>query len=293
MDPTERLTAADPLPEAERLSEAAQREADALLARILAEEPAAKPARRARRHWLPAVVATAAAIALALIVIDVVDEEAPGPSVVDRAVAAVSVENSIYHTVEVLTFGHQHAYREGWFGARVSHQKIYYHRGKLAVEEVLRPRLTRPGRHVGTIFDAEHNLLQDVRPQRGTRNPDFPEIDPSEDPAAALSEFQREGILRLAGSEEFEGRKVYRLVGDAPHRRGIRVNRLVYLVDAKTYYPVLLKWVFARHDPARVRFTSRFTTYERLPATAQNRRLLKMDPHPGATVLDHYGKRIR
>ena len=293
MDPIERLTAADPLPEAERLSDAEQVEADALLARIVAEEPATKPARRARRHWLPAVAATAAAAVFALVAIDVVDEDAPGPSVVDRAVAAVSVENSIYHTVQVLTFGHQHAYVQGWFGPRVSHQKIYYHRGKPATESVLRPRLTRPGRHVGIVFDAEHNLIQRARVYRGGGNSDFPEFDPSEDPAASLREFQREGRLRLVGSEEFEGRKVYRLVGDAAHKRGIRVNRVVTLVDAKTYYPVLSKWVFARHGPARVRFTTRFTTYERLPATAENRKLLQMDPHPGATVLDHDGKRIR
>jgi hypothetical protein len=293
MDPIERLRAADPLPEAERLSEADQREADALLARIVAEEPATKPARRARRHWLPVVAATAAAAVFALVAIDVVDEGAPGPSVVDRAVAAVSAENSIYHTVEVITFGHQHAYREGWYGPRVSHQKIYYHRGQLAVESVLSPRLTRPGRHTGAIFDAKHDVLQHVHPSRGGGSSDFPEFDPSEDPVAALKEFQRQGRLRLVGSEEFEGRKVYRLVGDAPHRRGIRVNRSVVLVDAKTYYPVLTEWVFARHGPARVRFTTRFTTYERLPATAENRKLLKMEPHPGATVLDRYGKPIR
>jgi hypothetical protein len=293
MDPMERLIAADPLPEAERLTEADQADADALLARILAEEPPAKPARRARRHWLPAVAATAAAIALALFVIDVVDEDAPGPSVVDRAVAAVSVQNAIYHAVEVITLGHQHVYREGWYGPGVVHQKISYHRGKLAAETVIRPRLTRPGRHVVTVFDAEHNLLQRSRMYGGGQSPGFPEIDPSDDPSAALRQLQRDGSLRLAGSEELDGRKVYRLMGDAPHRRGIRVNRLVYLVDAKTYYPVLWEWVFAKDGPARVRAKARFTTYERLPATAENRKLLKMDPHPGATVLDRYGKPIR
>jgi hypothetical protein len=286
MDPMERLTAADPLPEAERLTDAERAEADALLARIVAEEP--KRASRPRRRWVPAVVATAAAIALALIVIDVVDQGAPGPSVVDRAVAAVSVENSIYHTVAVLTYGHQHGYREGWFGPRVTRQKLYAfrdgRRGKLLLEEVIRPRLTRAGRHrhVGIVFDAEHNLIQRIPMGGGGGESDFPEIDPSRDPAAGLRELQREGRLRLVGSEEFEGRKVYRLVGDVAHQRGIRVNRLVYLVDAETYHPVLLEWVFAQHGPARVRFTARFTTYERLPATAENHKLLKMDPHPGA-----------
>jgi hypothetical protein len=288
MDPIERLTAADPLPEAERLTDAEQAEADALLARIVAEEPATKPARRARRHWLPAIAATAAAIALALVAIDVVDEDAPGPSVVDRAVAAVSVENSIYHTVAVLTFGHQHGYSEGWFGPRVTRQKLYAfrngHRGKLILEEVIRPRLTRTGRHrhVGIVFDPKHNLIQRIPMGGGAGESDFPEIDPSKDPAAGLRELQREGRLRLVGSEQFEGRKVYRLVGDVAHQRGIRVNRLVYLVDAKTYYPVLWEWVFAQHGPARVRATARFTSYERLPATAESRKLLKMEPHPGA-----------
>lgn len=293
MDPIKRLTAADPLPDAERLTDAEQSEADALLARIRAEQPMTKPARRVRRHWLPAVVATAAAIALALVVLDVVDEDAPGPSVVDRAVAAVSVENAIYHTFEVLTFGNQHAYRESWFGPDASRQKIFYKRGKLAVEEVLRPPLQRPGRHAGVIFDAKHNLLQHVHPSRAGGGSGFPEIDPSEDPSAALRELQRQGRLRLVGSEKLDGRKVYRLVGDAPHRPGIRVNRLVYLVDADTYYPVVWKWVFAQRGPARVRSMVRFTTYERLAATPENGKLLKMDSHPGAQRLDRHGKPIR
>src|SRR3954452_23656538 len=123
MDPIERLTAADPLRELERLSASDQAEADALLARILVEEPATKPARRARRHWLPAVAATAAAAVLALIAIDVVDEDAPGPSVVDRAVAAVSAPNALYHTIELAKFGNQQGYRESWYGPRVTHQK--------------------------------------------------------------------------------------------------------------------------------------------------------------------------
>ena len=290
MDPIERLTAADPLPEAERLSEADQREADALLARIVAEqpEPATKSTRRARRRWLPAVAATAAAIALTLIVIDVVDEGAPGPSVVDRAIAAVSFPNAIYHTVEVADVGHQQFYRQSWYGPRVTHQKTYNfrdgQRGKLILEEVIRPRLTRTGRHrhVGIVFDPEHNLIQRIPMGGGSGESDFPEIDPSKDPAEGLRGLQREGRLRLVGSEQFEGRKVYRLVGDVAHQRGIRVNRVVYLVDAETYRPVLLEWVFAQHGPARVRFTTHFTTYERLPATADNRELLKMDPHPGA-----------
>jgi hypothetical protein len=256
---------------------------------ILTNEP--KRPRRRRRHWAPAIVATAAAIVLALVVIDLADEDAPGPSVVERAVAAVSVENSIYHTFEVLKVGTYHAYRESWFGPGASHQKISYQRGKLAVESVLRPGVQHRGRHVGTVFDAEHNLLQHIRNFGGGSG--FPEIDPAEDPAAALRALERKGRLRVLGSEEFAGRKVYRLVGDAPRRRGIRVNRLVYLVDAKTYYPVLWQWVFAKNGPARVRGQARFTTYERLPATPQNRKLLEMDPHPGATVLDHDGKRIR
>jgi hypothetical protein len=291
MDPMERLIAADPLPEGERLTDDEQASADAMLAWILSDER--KPARRPRRHWALAIAATAAAIVLALVAIDVADEDAPGPNVVERAVAAVSVENSIYHTFEVVTVGDLRAYRESWFGPGASRQKISYKRGKLAVEEVLRPPIQRPGRHAGIVFDARRNLLQHVHVSRGGGSSGFPEIDPSQDPAAALKGLRRQGRLRLLGSEELDGRKVYRLVGDAPHRRGIRVNRLVYLVDAKTYYPVRWQWVFARHGPGRVRAATRFTTYERLPATAENRKLLKMDRHPGATVLDRYGKRIR
>ncbi len=56
--------------------------------------------------------------------------------------------------------------------------------------------------------------------------------------------------------------------------------------------PVLWEWVFAKHGPARVRGKARFTSYERLPATAENRKLLKMGPHPGAKVLDQRGREV-
>lgn len=285
-DPIERLAAADPLRDGELLTESEQREADALLARLLAEEPERAPRRHTRR-WLPAVAATAAAAVLALVAIDVLDEDVPGPSIVERAVAAVSDANAIYHTVEVLKFGHQHAYREAWYGPNdVSRQKVYDYRdgrrSKLLIEEVIRPRLTRTGHQGGlaTVFDAERNVIQRIRMGRSLHSP-FPTIDQSKDPAAGLRELERQGRLRLAGSERFEGRKVYRLVG-VVHLPDGRIDRLIYLVDADSYYPVFLRWVSAQHGSARARFEARFSTYERLPDTAENRKLLRMDPHPGA-----------
>jgi hypothetical protein len=286
-DPIERLAAADPLRDGELLTESEQREADMLLARILAEEPKRAPRRRHHtRRWLVAVAATACGLALAVTAIDVLDEGGPGPSVVDRAVAAVSDANAIYHTIEVAKFGEQHAYREAWYGSRVTHQKTYNYRdgrrGKLIIEEVTRPRRTRQGREGGlaTVFDAEHNLIQRIRQGRSLNSP-FPTIDQRKDPGAGLRELQRQGRLRLAGSQRFEGRRVYRLVGVVHFPEG-RVDRLIYLVDAHTYYPVFLRWVYTVHGSTRAGFESRFSTYERLPVTAESRALLRMDPHPGA-----------
>src|SRR3954452_789017 len=97
----ERLAAADPVRDREPLTPEAQREADAMLARLLAT-PATEP-RRPRLRPRALAVAGAACVALAVfIAINLLGSKAPGPSVVDRAVAAVT-RGGVYHVVELMT----------------------------------------------------------------------------------------------------------------------------------------------------------------------------------------------
>lgn len=118
-------------------------------------------------------------------------------------------------------------------------------------------------------------------------------INSSRDPGADLRELERHGRLRVAGTTRVDGREAYRLVsGPVPATPKGSVDRLEYVVDAETYYPVSLRWRrdFDRHV---IEVTSRFLVYERLPLDARGRQLLKLDPHQGATELDRMGRRLR
>jgi hypothetical protein len=295
-DPIERLAAADPLRDGELLTESEQREADMLLARILAEEPERAPRRRTRR-WLVAVAATACGAALAVTAIDVLDEGGSGPSVVDRAVAAVTDDNAIYHMVAririiPITGGaphntHQWGYIESWYGPNnTTHSKGYEfdngRKGRLRFESADRLHRRPNGAFggLGVIYDPIENTITHTRFGRSAHDP-VPTPEPNSDPGAGMRRLEREGRLHLAGSERFAGRKVYRLASGPVRRRGGGLDRFTYLVDAETYYPVFFRWVSSGGGIKTVS-EARYLTYERLPYDAQGRKLLDMDPHPGA-----------
>src|SRR5688572_13937953 len=87
-----RLAAADPLPDTERLDPQAEREAEALLARLLATPPERHAAQRGARHpqWRRRTVAVAGfacVVAITLVAFILIDADAPGPGI-EQAVAA-------------------------------------------------------------------------------------------------------------------------------------------------------------------------------------------------------------
>jgi hypothetical protein len=297
-DPIDRLAGADPLRDGERLTEADQREADGLLTRILAEDPqpAARPRRRPRA-FVFAIAATACALAAAVLVVDLVDEDASGPSVIDRAIAAVSDGNAIYHTVAWMRLGStdakpQRLYVEAWYGPDHStHTKLFswprHRKGKLRLEVTGRLHAKSNGRFAGTgaAWDAKSNTIELRRVGRDPAS-DIPVIDPNRDPGRGMRDLQRAGRLHVAGTTTYAGRKVYRLVSRTERGGGAGWDRIVYLVDARTYYPVYFRWVSGGGN-GKIVADSRFLTYERLPFDAHGRKLLEMGPHPGAKVRDY------
>jgi hypothetical protein len=306
-DPIEALAEADPAPGAERLTADEQLEAEALLARITAE-PVAAPRQRLRvRRWAPAV-AIAGALALVLAVASVVDDDAPGPSIVDKAIAAVSAENAVYHVVELtravdISGGREHpfpypVYIESWHGSNgAMHQKMFRarngHRGELISEMAGRMYPRTRGRFGGpaVAYDPEENTIRHMRFGRFPVR--TPVINSNTDPGADLRELERHGRLRVAGTTQVDGREAYRLVsGPVPGTPKGSVDRLEYVVDAETYYPVSLRWRhhFRRHV---IEINTRFLVYERLPLDARGRELLRLDSHPGAVELDRMGRRVR
>jgi hypothetical protein len=300
-DVMERLAAADPFPDAERLTADERREADAMLAGLRADAPGdavdAPRRHRAPGRWALAAATGACLAIAAFVAVDLIDSDAPGPDVVERAVAAVTQEDSIYHTIERTRVRgsdglRDDVYVESWHASDGARHSRYYdldgsRRGALRGEEALPPPRPLPSGKIGgtaVMYDARRNAIRRARFVRSERR-GVPELDPAEDPGAALEALEREGQLRLAGTTSVGGKRAYRLVsktvpGFAPGTR----DRIEYVVDAETYVPLALTFT-TRSRGGTLEVSIRYLEYERLPLNARTRELLDLDPHPDARRL--------
>jgi stage V sporulation protein SpoVS len=302
-DPMQRLAAADPLRDGERLTPEEEREAEALLTQLLATAPAVGVGRRRVRRWTLAAAGAAGAVAAVLAATSLIDSKAPGAGIVERAVAAVSQPDVVYHVVERSRADVSYApeattlYIESWHTSdgRI-HQRTY------AAEDGRRGKLMQdfagvqiPGRRVNPVlmWDASTDTISEAGfgpgPDTGA-----PVINPFNEPGAQLRALEAEGRLRVAGETLVEGKRAYRLVSgpvDHPHLRNGE-ERAEYLVDADTYIPLERTYesVHRSTDPehpiSRIEITGELLVYERLPLTDENRALLDLDPHPGAKCSD-------
>jgi hypothetical protein len=289
----ERLKAADPLAGAERLSAEEQREADALLARVIAE-PAPERGRagtRRVRHLALAGVGAACAVLAGLVAVDLLDSDGPPSGIVEKAVAAVTREDAVYHFIERkraratdLPGGPPELIQESWYttdGGRRT--KTFRRRGGRVLEDFAGRR--RPGRRGGpalryTAF--ENRILESGFGSGGGRS--APVLDPYSGPAATLRRYQQQGRLRYAGSEKVRGRTAYRL--DSGWQPGFisrsSRDRVQFLVDAETYLPLELRYREHTEGGARRTLVSEYLVYERLPLNRRNRGLLALGRYPGA-----------
>jgi len=289
-DLMERLAAADPVRDGEPSTPEEQREADALLARLLATpvEPAAAPWRprsRLRRRALAVAAAGCAALAVA-VAIDLVGSDTPATSVVDRAVAAVT-RGGVYHVVGYTTLSgspeaRQELLMESWhtsdgrlhtkgFKARDGRQ------GSL-VEDFAGRR--RPGRTHGAalLWDASSNTISEGGFAQGGG---LPYLDPFQAPGSQLQKLQEEGRLRLAGTTTVDGKRAYRLVSDRI-KVDDQVLQIEITVDAETYLPLTQRLSFETGAGPELEALTRYRVYERLALNDKTERRLALDPHPGA-----------
>jgi hypothetical protein len=300
-DLIQQMRDADPLPDAERLTPEEQREADTLLARLTAEPVAPRARPRVRRWALAAGVAFT--LGLVLAGVSLIDENDGGPGVAERAVAAVTDKTAIYHTVSIahatVPDAEVPSPRPAWFeawdapdGSR--HQKLFSvdhgRRGKLRGEEAGKLHPKGRGRFGGPlrIYDPRDNTIRHLRFGRSPSH-GAPVFNPGADPGRSLRSLQAQGRLRLAGTTRVGGHDAYRLVS-GPVRGFIkgRVESYVYLVDSETYYPLLV-----RYRAGSLSIVTRYLVYERLPFDAAHRKLLKLDPHPGAKEYDRDGRLVK
>jgi hypothetical protein len=143
------------------------------------------------------------------------------------------------------------------------------------------------------IADANSIHVSDLSQGRGTEHPSLPDggypgFDPLSDPGDQLREHVEEGALRVAGRTTLRGREAYRLVsGRLSHPSpGTVWARVVYLVDARTFLPLALRYraLLGLEPKPREQVDLRvdYLRHERLPVTDASERLLEMSPHPGA-----------
>jgi hypothetical protein len=290
-DLMERLSAADPVADADRVSATEQHDADALLARLLAT-PAEQRTTRSSRRWPQLAAATAVlAVAVFAAVSLLSSDDGPAPNVVAEAVAALTQKDAVYHAVYI---GHMHStefpkargnpYVETWHttGGRL-HWRTY------AAKHGRKGRLysdfagqRRPGRLSGPAltYDAHSNEIYETGFGRITGARGAPGVDEF-DPGGSLRQLQAEGRLRVAGEVEVDGRRAYRLVSGNVKGPGGSVERSEIVVDAETYLPRMQR-MFFRTPKGHAVIEWDYVTYERLALNKRTSALLDFNPPPGA-----------
>jgi hypothetical protein len=228
---------------------------DELRRRILAvPRPPRRHGRRKTALRLAAAGAATVAVVSAGVLAFLPGEEA---SAVARASAAL--EGSILHTVVVTRTGSSTGTTETWQQLSAPYDSREVGGRELAQND-----------GYPEMYDARTNTLYVVAP--GTKLP--PPGRPTSEPARLLRVMRNmlsSGEAREEGAATVDGRRAVRLVA----------GNASLLVDAETYDP--LEWSIVSDDG--VRQTSRFRTYEVLPATAANLALLSLRAqHPGAKI---------
>lgn len=234
---------------------------------------AADVRRRARRpaetRVLRVAAATSTVAAIALVLVSTLPGNGPpAASAVERAEAALAApRGAILHTV-ARTVTHGPAGRET--GTTETWQLMS---APFDSREVSR------GREIGTIngrpvaYIAETDTILTLAPGVEAPAPDRPTGDESSRLRNVMLRLLRSGEAREAGRVTIDGREGIRIVSSE--------NPLRMVVDARTYRP--LEWEIVSDDG--IRSTTRFETYEWLPATRANRALLDIrEQHPDAKV---------
>lgn len=259
------------------------------LAAILAED---RDAMRCSADWnrrrsrlvarvLSPAIALAAVLAVVVFVIDGTD-----PSILARAMAAISARDAIIHfsalsrTTDAGGTVIQSA--EVWLYQKRTHA-IEDERMTFSPEDRVRfsTEVAVDGDRVET-YAAGAILRSHAAGEAcaskftltfvcGTRN--------ASDPLEVVRGLYQAGLLHSAGETLFKGRMADVIVGSVVER-GVRTAVRV-LVEPKTFAP--LEIVRSSRSGKQ---TTTIQNYQRLPATAGNVRLLALRPHPSAQVLD-------
>lgn len=130
----------------------------------------------------------------------------------------------------------------------------------------------------------------------GARTPGLFGLTGGADPAADLQRALTLGDLIDEGEQQVNGRTVRRLVGKPSPNDGKRVTRrFVYDVDPDTFAPVggemQIGYPTTQGNPITTRF--HVDEYDRLPATTENERLLKIATGPATKTTTNSAEKLR
>jgi hypothetical protein len=293
-DVLERLAAADPA--AGGISPEDQREADTLLARIVATPPeVAHARRRGQRRVAMAAGGLACAAVVAFAAIALVGSDGPSTAgAVDKAVAATTRPNTIYHVLERARLTGISAdrraayYYESWYTTNGRfHLKGFAPRGgrpgRLDHEYAGK---RRPGRNGGPALVYEPRRNEIYPSTVGFKFPErLPTLDPFAGPGLQLRQLRQEGRLRASGTTELDGRSAIRLVSELVRGFGETKVRFEYLVDARSHLPLRQLQTIHLNTGKRAEIVIRYLTYERRPLNSRTKSLLALDDHPGAKCV--------
>ena len=282
-DLLERVSAANPV--SLELDAEDRRAAERLCERVVSTPAGTARSRRAPRRRLT-LAAAAGVLGLALAVLVLAGR---GPSVAERAYAAVSADQGVFHVVMRMSAdvppeldgmpvpaGTRET--EAWFDVEgASWHSVQYE--------------IRDGRRVMVSEAASSPEGNAIRESAGEPPRVSEPIGPQDvapfDPMAEFKAAYRAGRVREEGETTVDGRRAHRLVVDhpAPAVRDpgfdVRSSRSVSLIDAETLHPIetVNESVVERNGRrGTLRTVTRFTTYEILGRTPENLALLEMQP---------------
>jgi hypothetical protein len=217
----------------------------------------------------------------------------PGGGGVDVAVAvqrAITPGDGVLHVVTeaVTVSGTQtvNSDRTEWWSAqnpRRLHTHSYLHTGTENVEGEGAIVSVNPPRTLSWVSGTD-DIRESTQPLSAHETA----------PDAWLREAYADGRVTLAGETEFEGKPAWRLTvkqagGVTPQiLEGHDAPTASVIVDAKTFVPLeSVEYEAGSEDgnPVLQTRTTRYLTYEELPANPANEALLKLAPHPGMQTV--------
>jgi hypothetical protein len=262
----------------------------ALRAEIEAAAPSPAASRRSGRRWLRPMAGVAIAAAAAAIALVLVGPFGHGPARVDVASAAYEAfapkRNGIWHVVVVETGTGWQSPEAGMSGARVR-DETWSTTGATPVLRWIRsenvPGLPSRVEQVFSpcgwlYYSADTNVVQIAGPEKITASP----VSPPPDPAASYRQAYESGHVVYRGRTTFNGTPAYKLV--VAYRHGTYAATTTFIVRQDNYYPLRTSSVVNASGRTGTSVLT-YTTYELLPRTAANERLLRLAPHRDELVV--------